>query len=40
MSYHQNEIILEKLYETYLEAGYSEKEAEEKAMLDFINMSS
>jgi|TARA_R110002020_G_scaffold319155_1_gene535052 hypothetical protein len=39
MSCHQNEILLEQLYEKYLKMGYSEIESEEKAISEFNNMS-
>ena len=38
MSCLHNEMILESLFEKYLEEGHSEEVAEEKAMEEFENM--
>ena len=39
MSHYQNDKILETLFEMFLEAGYSEKEAAKQAQQTFENSS-
>ena len=39
MSCHYNEILLEQLFEKYLDKGYDEKKAGELAVVEFENKS-
>tara|TARA_R100000908_G_scaffold56774_1_gene32330 strand:- start:294 stop:416 length:123 start_codon:yes stop_codon:yes gene_type:complete len=39
MSCHQNDILLEQLFEKYLDKGYNRKMAEELAIIEFENKS-
>jgi hypothetical protein len=39
MSCHQNEILLEQLFEKYLDKGYDKKTSEKLAKVEFENLS-